>query len=51
MSATEILDELPKLSAEEIQAISDWIKDGAPWPQETNPSWKEQLEKVVNCIL
>ena len=40
-----------KLSAEEIQAISDWIKDGAPWPQETSPTWKDQLAKVVNCVL
>ena len=40
-----------KLSPEEIQALSDWIKDGAPWPQSGNPSWKEQFAKVVDCVL
>ncbi len=40
-----------KLSPEEIQSLSVWIKDGAPWPQETSPSWTQQLEKVVNCVL
>ena len=40
-----------KLSPEEIQSLSVWIRDGAPWPQETSPSWKQQLEKVMNCVL
>lgn len=40
-----------KLSPEEIQSLSDWIADGAPWPQVSNPSWKEQFVKVVGCVL
>ena len=40
-----------KLSPEEIQALSDWIKDGAPWPQAGTPTWKDQLVKVVDCVL
>ena len=40
-----------KLSPEEIQSLSVWIKDGAQWPQESSPSWKQQLVKVVNCVL
>jgi len=40
-----------KLSPEEVQALSDWIKDGAPWPREISPSWEQQLAKVVDCIL
>jgi mono/diheme cytochrome c family protein len=40
-----------KLSPEEIQALSEWIKDGAPWPQAGVTSWKEQFEKVVDCVL
>lgn len=40
-----------KLSPEEIQALSDWIRDGAPWPQVGNPSWKERFVKVVDCVL
>ncbi|HWZ50147.1 MAG TPA: PSD1 and planctomycete cytochrome C domain-containing protein [Granulicella sp.] len=26
-----------KLSADEIQALSDWVRMGAPWPQSTTP--------------
>lgn len=39
-----------KLSPEEIRALSDWIADGAPWPQMGDPSWKEQFVKVVDCV-
>ena len=40
-----------KLSPDEVQALADWIKDGAPWPQGGNRSWKEKLVKVVDCVL
>ncbi len=40
-----------KLSPEEIQALSDWIKDGAPWPQTSTLGWKDKFAKVVDCIL
>jgi mono/diheme cytochrome c family protein len=40
-----------KLSPEEIQALSEWIKDGAPWPQTGIANWKDELEKVVDCVL
>ncbi len=39
-----------KLSPGDIQALSDWIKDGAPWPQAGSPDWKEQFVKVVGCV-
>jgi hypothetical protein len=39
------------LSPEEIQYFSDWIADGAPWPQVGEPNWKEQFAKVVGCAL
>jgi Planctomycete cytochrome C len=40
-----------KLAPEEIQFLSDWIADGAPWPQVVDPGWKEQFVKVVGCVL
>jgi mono/diheme cytochrome c family protein len=40
-----------KLSPEEVQALTDWIKDGAPWPQGMHQSWRDQLVKVVDCVL
>jgi predicted CXXCH cytochrome family protein len=40
-----------KLSPEEIKALADWIKDGAPWPQGGHRSWSDQLVKVVDCVL
>jgi mono/diheme cytochrome c family protein len=40
-----------KLSPDEVQALADWIKDGAPWPQAADQNWKEQLVKVVDCVL
>ena len=40
-----------KLSPEEIEYLSDWIADGAPWPQVGDPNWKEQFVKVVGCVL
>jgi mono/diheme cytochrome c family protein len=39
-----------KLSPEDIQALSDWIADGAPWPHAGIPSWKDQFVKVVDCV-
>jgi hypothetical protein len=39
-----------KLAPEEIQALSDWIADGAPWPQAGSPGWKDQFAKVVDCV-
>lgn len=40
-----------KLTPEEVQALTDWIKDGAPWPERTDRGWKDQLVKVVDCVL
>jgi len=40
-----------KLTPEEVQALADWIKDGAPWPERTDRGWKDQLVKVVDCVL
>jgi mono/diheme cytochrome c family protein len=40
-----------KLLPEEVKALADWIKDGAPWPQGTHRSWRDQLVKVVDCVL
>jgi hypothetical protein len=39
-----------KLSPDEVQALANWIRDGAPWPQATDQSWKKQLVKVVDCV-
>jgi hypothetical protein len=36
-----------KLSPEDVKALADWIKDGAPWPQGGDRSWKKQL---VDCV-
>src|SRR5271166_6535907 len=40
-----------KLTPEEVQALSDWIKDGAPWPENTRQSWRDQLVKAVDRVL
>jgi mono/diheme cytochrome c family protein len=40
-----------KLSPEEIKALADWIKDGAPWPEGTRRNWRDQLVTVVDCVL
>jgi predicted CXXCH cytochrome family protein len=40
-----------KLTPEEVQALADWIKDGAPWPERADRGWKDQLVKVVDCVL
>jgi|SRR5450432_49537 len=40
-----------KLTPEEVQALADWIKDGAPWPEPKDRGWKDQLVKVVDCVL
>jgi mono/diheme cytochrome c family protein len=40
-----------KLSPEEVKALADWIKDGAPWPQSTDQSWRDRFVKVVDCVL
>jgi mono/diheme cytochrome c family protein len=40
-----------KLTPEEVQALADWIKDGAPWPEPTHRVWRDQLVKVVDCVL
>jgi predicted CXXCH cytochrome family protein len=40
-----------KLTPEEVQALTDWIKDGAPWPERTDRGWRDQIVTVVDCVL
>lgn len=40
-----------KLSPDEVKALADWIKDGAPWPKSGDRSWKDQLVQVAECVL